>query len=319
VHLHPPLADILLDDACRELQGLLAVRFADLVDFVQNEEQLIHKSSNIGQKLVFAVGERRVGRGDKNRGIHVREIGIGHIRIVAVDGAGPRGIDDAHPALEIGGGVKDRNLLDPFLVARVFPFGDVGRQIGELHLLFSFIQVLHLHPELRPIAQDRDHRGKRDNGRRQDFFPQQGIDESRLTTLELAQNDQIERPFRQLGSGFHQGLAGFLTNDLVQTVNGPKQIVLYLPVIQHHCLHRILPGTRKPGARSPPEDFRPTGPCLRQKKDFYLGQEVEVIIPTVRAVQVNLITFVESACVSYMHGLDSKSMENTVKLDCTSA
>jgi hypothetical protein len=56
------------------------------------------------------------------------EVGVGDIRVVAVNGPGPWSVDDAQLTFEIFGRIEDGDLLDPFLVARIFPFCDVSRE-----------------------------------------------------------------------------------------------------------------------------------------------------------------------------------------------
>jgi hypothetical protein len=50
------------------------------------------------------------------------------------------------------------------------------------------------------------------------------------------------------------------------------------------------------------------------KKNFHLGQEVEVIIPTIRAIQVNFITLLY-CLVPYNLGNKAESMENVLMIE----
>ena len=83
---------------------------------------------NIFEELLFRGGERRVHGNHKNSRIHLGQVIIGHVGVVAINRPHPGGIDDPHPILQVIGRVGDIDFSDPLPIAGVTFLGDVFQQ-----------------------------------------------------------------------------------------------------------------------------------------------------------------------------------------------
>ena len=78
-----------------KFQRFSSILVANLVDLVKNKEKLVHVGSDILKKPVFTVRERQFGGNDEDSGIHMRQIAVGDIGIMPVDGADTGSVNDA--------------------------------------------------------------------------------------------------------------------------------------------------------------------------------------------------------------------------------
>ena len=117
-------SQILCKDVRSKGRRLVQVFFVHRIDLVQHKEKFIHIGPYILQEPVFRLAQRRIGRHNENPGIDIRQIGIGHVRIVLKNRSHPRRVDDAHTFFEEVVRVKDLYIFHPFFVLRVALLGN---------------------------------------------------------------------------------------------------------------------------------------------------------------------------------------------------
>ncbi len=175
-----------------EFNGSLDFPVGDVIDFVQQEENLVGILLHILQKIKFRLADRLFDREQKKGRIGVGQVLVGDIGVVNVHGTHARRIHQAHAVFQIRGGIADENLFDSLEVLGItrfrnivdeFPGGD-GRDLS----------VLEGHLDLQgfSVSQNGDDGGQRHNPGRQQVDSHERIDEARLAPLELADHDQIQ-------------------------------------------------------------------------------------------------------------------------------
>ncbi len=160
-----------VDALAHELHHLFLRRVvAQQVGFVQDNHDLLAPLPDLRHELAFGFGEGTVGRGDEEHQVGTGHKPLGERFVLPNDGVGAGGVDNSDLFQE-----------------RRWP-GPLDHAIGQ-HRFRGFF----------PVAQEIDHRGRRNRPLRHDRVPDQGVDERRLPGIELADNDQQEKLVQRPG------------------------------------------------------------------------------------------------------------------------
>ena len=175
-----------------ELDRFRTVGMVEVIDLVDHQQNARDAIGGLTQQLPLGLGQRLSGVQHVQCRIDLREKTAGDLRVVTVNRADPRRVDQLESGAKQLVVELDSRQLHTAPVPWISCLGDVVGELGERPLLF--VAVRETDEELIVAARGNSghDRGQWDHTGRQHRPLQQRVDQRALPTFELAEHHQVE-------------------------------------------------------------------------------------------------------------------------------
>ncbi|HVZ22571.1 MAG TPA: hypothetical protein VG871_15970 [Vicinamibacterales bacterium] len=178
-----------------EPPGFGQFRRAQSIGFVEHDDDVRHLRRDRGDEREFFAANRRVRAQHDERGVDVRHERSRFVGVPLEDGAQAGRIDEAHARGEQRRWTEDFNRRDLQSVFGVVCFRDEAMNVRGFNHLPAPILEHHVGLETRAEPEDRNRGCDRSDASREECLADEGIEQRRFASLELADDRQEEAPF----------------------------------------------------------------------------------------------------------------------------